>query len=37
MDEAEGETSDARGSGSVFLDGYGKAKVKVSGEGVVEV
>lgn len=37
VDEAEGETKDARGSGSVFLDGYGRAKVNVSGEGVVEV
>lgn len=37
VDDADGDTKDARGSGSAPLDGYGREKVKVSGEGVVDV
>lgn len=37
VDDADGETKDARGSGSALLDGYGRENVKVSGEGVVDV
>jgi hypothetical protein len=38
VEEADGDTKDAMGRGSVvFLDGYGSAKLNVSGEGVVDV
>jgi len=38
VDDADGGTSDARGRGSVGLrEGYGREKVNVSGDGVVDV